>query len=247
MEKDFVTIIMAGGLGKRMQSTTQPIPKVLHEISGMSMICHVIDKALKLGTKQILIVVGIYGNEIRAGVKKHFRDAPIEYVFQEQPMGTGHCIQCCMTYLNETYSDDINILILSGDVPLITVKTLNSLIEKKNTVLIATQTNPYGYGRVIINSSNEIEQIIEEKDCTNDQKLICDTNAGIYYITLKVLNSSIYKITNDNANNEYYLPDITKFAVLNSYHLPPERLYESHGVNTQSELQVARTIFENCS
>ena len=117
---------MAGGNGHRMKSN---IPKVLNIVNDKPMICHIIDKALEINSDKILIVVGSYAHQIHSTVLLHHSDAPIEYVFQKEPLGTGHCIQCCMTYLNETFTNNDKILILSGDVPLISVGTLYSVIE----------------------------------------------------------------------------------------------------------------------
>lgn len=200
-----ITIIMAGGLGKRMKSS---IPKVLHEIVGKPMICHVIDRALEIGSKLIYIVVGKYKKEIEETVSSYFPSAPIKYIIQEEPLGTGHCIQCCMEELNNDKPDKV--LILSGDVPIITKETLEMMVIESDQILVVEKTNPYGYGRMIM-KNNYVLNIIEEKDCNTDEKLIKTVNCGIYCVSLETLNKTIFKIVNNNVNKEYYLPDIVKF------------------------------------
>lgn len=229
-----ITVIMAGGLGKRMNST---LPKVLHVINNKPMICHVISLALKV-SDHILIVVGKYKEIIQKTIDEYFPDNNFEYILQDEPLGTGHCIQCCMQYLNANFEDNDNVFILSGDVPLLSLETLNALRNHCNSVLITNRSNPYGYGRVLL-ENNKIVGIVEEKDCTVEQKQITLVNCGIYYIRLDILSSTISKISNDNANREYYLPDIIKFYD-NFVPCITNKEYEIFNINTQQELEIAK-------
>lgn len=242
MDKKLVTIIMAGGMGKRMQSE---IPKVLHTINDKPMICYIIDKALEIKSDKILIVVGNYAKQIHDTICMYYNTSnmPIEYVFQKDPLGTGHCVQCCMTFLNENFHGDDNILILSGDVPLIGSETLNSVIERCDSLLITNNANPYGYGRILI-SNNYVQRIIEEKDCTDEEKCITDVNCGVYCVKLDTLNNTIYKITNNNMNGEYYLPDIINFSSFNYCRLPIDKIHEICNVNTQKDLEHIKNLIE---
>ena len=163
--KSVVTVIMAGGLGKRMESD---IPKVLHKISGIPMICHILLK-LKILSKlvkinKILIVVGKYKDIIKTELDKYNEDLPdIEYVIQDEPLGTGHAIQCCIDKLVEF--PESNTLILSGDVPMLRPYTMNKLINMNNDVKIVTTNlnEPTGYGR-IVKIDEKFDKIVEQKD-----------------------------------------------------------------------------------
>ena len=230
-----VTIIMAGGLGKRMNST---LPKVLHVINEKPMICHTISLATQV-SKKICIVVGKYKNIIEETVSKHFPDLMIEYILQPTPQGTGHCIQCCIPYLNANFNSSDRILILSGDVPLLSLNTLHALLDCENSILITERSNPHGYGRVVLNN-NKIVGIIEEKDCSIGNKQIKMVNCGIYHIELNLLKNLIFNIDNNNCNSEYYLPDIVKFHQFTPTVLPIEREHEVFNINTPEDMEIAK-------
>jgi bifunctional N-acetylglucosamine-1-phosphate-uridyltransferase/glucosamine-1-phosphate-acetyltransferase GlmU-like protein len=241
-----ITIIMAGGLGSRMKSL---LPKVLHIINDYPMIYYVIQNALTLGSSKILIVVGKYKSIIKEYIDKYFpRNNKIEYITQESPNGTGHAIQCCVYYLitaNVNPAD--NILILSGDVPLITVETLQKLLYKPNTLLITKTDTPFGNGRIIFDDNNKIMKIIEEKDCTEKERQIQYINCGIYNITVQTLLDTVPYIQNLNKASEYYLTDFVDLAVsknvdLHYYELPKEEIYQVININTIEELVQANEI-----
>ena len=168
-----VTIILAGGLGKRMNST---IPKVLHKVNDYPMIYYVIKRAIEIKSKDILIVVGKYQNEIEDNIKKYFTNEElIDIHFINQPEitengiekvgGTGDAIKCCLPYLiNSKLDSSTNILILSGDVPLLSLNTLQSLCALQNSLLITQLENPNGCGRIFFNRNSQIEKIVEEKE-----------------------------------------------------------------------------------
>ena len=151
--KSIVAVIMAGGLGKRMESS---LPKVLHKISGIPMICHLLLKlkVLKhlINIKKIIIVVGKYKDIIKLEIEKYDQMPEIEYVIQDEPLGTGHAIKCCINELSEFPDSDV--LILSGDVPLLQQNTMNKLINMDEKVKLITTilSDPTGYGRIVKNS-----------------------------------------------------------------------------------------------
>lgn len=241
-----ITIIMAGGLGSRMKSL---LPKVLHIINDYPMIYYVIQNALTLGSSKILIVVGKYKSIIKEYIDKYFpRNDKIDYITQESPNGTGHAIQCCIYYLitSNIQSSD-NILILSGDVPLITCETLKHLLDNPNTLLITKTDTPFGCGRIILDEKNSIVKIIEEKDCTEKERQIQYINCGIYNITVQTLLDTVPYIKNLNNVSEYYLTDFVDIAVsknidLHYYELPPQDLYQVININTIEELVRANEI-----
>ena len=241
-----ITIILAGGLGSRMNSL---LPKVLHIINDYPMIYYTIQNAIKIGSYKILIIVGKYKNIIKEYVDKYFSNINIiEYIFQEMPNGTGHAIQCCIPYftnINCKLSD--NVLILSGDVPLIKAETLHRLMETQNTILITKSENPFGNGR-IITKDNKIIKIVEEKDCTEIERQIQYINCGIYNITVQTLLQTVPFITNVNKSSEFYLTDFVDLSIkkgieLNHYELPKTDAYQIININTMEELVRVNELF----
>ncbi len=254
-----IVIIMAGGLGKRMESN---LPKVLHEVYSIfnsnlpvridmmeykhflkPMIVHVIETALKLNPTKILIVVGQYKNLIESTINQFITQSEkIEYIIQEEALGTGHAIKCCLDKLSSYPNEQT--LILSGDVPLISLNTLNNLLSDPdiNKILVTKLENPFGCGRIILNSQNQIIKIVEEKDCSDIQKLIDLVNCGIYQINSTVLCNLIPEIKNNNKANEYYLTDIIELMIKNNipieyYELEKIYSYEIKNVNTKKDLE----------
>lgn len=235
-------LIMAGGLGKRMES---PIPKVLHQINGKPMICYVIETGLKAGCERIGIIVGQYRSIIEQTILSWGFSAPqIVFIDQAEALGTGHAVACGLDWMVSNLFDTstTNVLILSGDVPLISVGTIDKLMEKPNSLLVTKVSNPKGYGRVQIDlETNLVKQIIEEKDCSPEQKEIQLVNCGIYYFDLSVLKNIIPQITNANAAGEYYLTDLVSLSTsqgyrVSWYELPGDKSIEIANVNTKQDL-----------
>ena len=224
-------VVLAGGLGKRMNSD---LPKVLHKLNDKTLIQCVIETAHKLNPDKIGIIVGKYKDQIEQSIKETIEESilsKIEYIIQEEAKGTGHAIQCAMDFI-KNYD---KILILSGDVPLITEKTLTSMInlDSKCTILVNELENPTGYGR-IKNESNKVK-IIEEKDCTDKEKLIKEINSGIYCFEKDSLLEYLPKLECNNSQNEYYLTDVVSFYD-NVKVVKSENNNEILGVNTSEQL-----------
>ena len=246
--KNTIIVIMAGGLGKRMNSE---IPKVLHMLHGIPLIIHVVKVALSLNPHKILIVVGKFYGMIKESVEAYIDSGiineNIEFVLQDTPLGTGHAIMCCNPYFEEEEEEEINrIVVLSGDVPLITVETIDDLIyatcDYGANVLTAYIENPIGsgYGRVII-SNDEIIKIIEEKDCIMENEKYKDTrliNCGIYVFCKDLLLDHIHTLHNNNSQNEYYLTQL--FENIRANYMIVQDIRETLGINTQEELQACR-------
>lgn len=249
-----VTIIMAGGLGKRMNSN---VPKVLHKVHEYPMIYYVIKRAIEINSKDILIVVGKYQNEVESNVKKYFTNEELVNIhFINQPEffengiekvgGTGHAVKCCLPYLvNSNLDASTNILILSGDVPLLSLTTLQNLCAlQQNRLLITQLENPTGCGRIFFNSNNQIEKIVEEKDCDEFQKRNKYINCGIYYVNFITLVDCIPLIQNNNKAEEYYLTDLIEIALNRNhgfffYELEQYKNYEVMNINTSYDLNKA--------
>jgi hypothetical protein len=160
---------------------------------------------------------------------------------QEEPLGTGHAIKCSLDWMQQNLDINTDILILSGDVPLISINTLKNVLDKENSLLITKTNNPKGCGRIIFNLENNVEKIIEEKDCTEEQREIQYINCGIYNMKLRVLLEIINKITNNNVAKEYYLTDMIEIAnnnniKINTYELPEDKTIEISNINTQEDL-----------
>lgn len=240
MTNELNIIIMAGGLGKRMESS---IPKVLHKIVNKPMIVHVIEESHKLNPNKIMIIVGKYREIIQKTIEEYLdvKSILIEYIFQPEPLGTGHAIQCCIHSLNNNISSKT--LILSGDVPLLKYETMNSMIQNVSMVKIATTIfdNSTGYGRIVENN-NLFDRIVEEKDCLPEQKLIKKVNCGIYIFDTGILCKYLPFLSNNNSQKEYYLTDIIEIIKLNEkiniemFNISREKQYEIMGVNTKEQL-----------
>lgn len=228
--------ILAGGLGKRMQSS---LPKVLHLWKGKPMLVHVIEQSLFLNPSTILIVTGKFNDLIQETVSKYVSSTKLQFVMQETPLGTGHAVQCCLPYIKK--EDDV--LILNGDTPNIQQKLLTNFISiNKNALITCTFDDPEGYGRIVVNRENQIEKIVEEKDASEEEKGIQQVNSGIYKINGEDLLELIPKIDNHNKQNEYYLTTIIE--LLNKHkrqicaHLisKEDNAYVK-GVNTKEQLE----------
>ena len=182
-----IVLIMAGGLGKRMNST---LPKVLHKVLNYPMLVHVIKTSLQLKPKKIIIIVGKYKDVIDSTIKKYLSNEEydkIEYAYQEEALGTGHAVMCSLYNLAQ-YTEH-KVLILSGDVPLISKETLSSLnSEYEDRMLITDLDIPKACGRIIFDEDKtKVDDIIEEKECNDEQKLINYINCGIYQRTNWIL------------------------------------------------------------
>ncbi len=244
--KNTIILIMAGGLGKRIN---YDLPKVLHKIKNKPMIVHILETCLKLNVHKIGIIVGKFYTIIRDTISEYINqeivDSKIQYIMQNEPLGTGHAILCCKNFLSKMPEYINNICILSGDVPFISCNTINSLLNSTqySKILIANLPEPYGYGR-IKTENNKIVKIIEEKDCNENEKKILFVNSGIYCFNIKVLLYYINKLNNNNNQKEYYLTQIfeliSKDNINIDYNIIKD-IKEILGVNTQEQ----QIILEN--
>lgn len=208
MTKQKLTIIiLAAGKGKRMSSG---VPKVLHTLAGIPLLEHVINTAKNLKPDHIYVVYGNGGQEVRERILGH----DIEWIQQKEALGTGHAVMQVLPHLQA----EQQVLILYGDVPLISATTLRALIKNKNPhglgILVTEFDNPTGFGRIIRDESKNILSIVEEKDTTSDQKKIKEINTGIMFVSAQHLKKWLPKLSNHgNAQSEYYLTDVVAMAV----------------------------------
>ena len=235
-----LSVILAAGKGTRMKSS---IPKVLHKVNGKPM--------LKLVT-EVIENVGITKNIFILGHKKEVvleEMKNIEYVTQEEQLGTGHAILIAKDKI-EKYKEDV--LITCGDTPLLkeeTLKNLKKVFEEKNldcVVLSCKVKNPFGYGR-IIKENGKIANIVEEKEATNEEKLIDEINTGVYIFKYESLIYAIQKIDNNNSKGEYYLTDAIKILTSENYNVDSfiiDDESEILGVNSKVQLAQANEILK---
>lgn len=224
-------VILAAGQGKRMHSS---LPKVLHPLAGKPLVQHVIDTARSLHSAQLVVVYG-HGGEI---VRSTLGAEGISWVEQAQQLGTGHAVAQALPALSEASQT----LILYGDVPLISLATLQSLqLAAKDAMAILTVMldQPQGYGRIVRDGTGAIRRIVEEKDATPDEKAIREVNTGIMVVPTTSLARWLGRLGNDNAQGEYYLTDIVAMAVAAGvavHAVQPENPWEVLGVNNKLQL-----------
>ena len=245
--KDLIVIVMAGGLGKRMQSE---LPKVLHNLDNKPMLVRVLENSFLLNPKRILVVVGKYKDIISSTIKNYVSLENIEFINQPEAKGTGDAIKCCREELL-SYNDH-NVLILSGDVPLVSKETmLNTVKEIKQCKIVVTKVdNPQGLGRILL-KDNRFIKIIEDKDCEDEQKKIDLVNTGIYGFNSDILCKYLPMIENNNSQKEYYLTDIIEIIKVNEkinidmFEISKEKQYELTGVNTKQQLIELNELIKN--
>jgi len=245
--KDVAAIILAAGLGKRMKSDT---PKVLHPVAGRPMLFYPVQVIKNLGLKKAIIIVGHKAEKVMEILDSELRtpNSELKFVKQEPQLGTGHAVLCAENVLKAWKGD---ILILSGDVPLITKQTILGLLDlhaKKKAAISFISTviaDPSGYGRVLRDENNSVKRIVEDKDSSIEEKAINEINTGIYCINAQFLFSGLKNIKRENAQGEYYLPDLIEMAakakqkVACLTHINPA---EVMGINNRIELAQANGV-----
>lgn len=233
-------VILAAGKGTRMKSD---LPKVVHTIDGKCLVDYAIEAAKGAGADEVCLVVG-YKSDV---VKESIQNKDVAFVMQEEQLGTGHAVKCAKDFMGE----DGQTMILFGDTPLITAKTLKNLAdyhkEKGNTVTVlsAMMEDPTGYGRIIRDEKGNFVKSVEQKDANEKELASHEVNSGMYIFDTKELKEALEKITPNNAQGEYYLPDTLtiikeKGLRVDAYALDnPEDIT---GVNDQEQLKAATEI-----
>ena len=235
-------VILAAGLGKRMNSDT---PKVLHTLAGKPLLLHVLDSAQALSPKKICIVYG-HGNE---KVPQTIGGNKFIWVKQVPQLGTGHAVMQCLPHLDKNGVT----LVLYGDVPLNQVITLEELIKAasiKNLALLTVELNdPSGYGRIIRDAkTGKVSAIVEEKDASIAQQQIHEVNTGIMVVPSSRLHDWLPRLENSNSQKEYYLTDIVSMATKvgdNIETTHPRHSWEVLGVNSKLQLAELERIYQN--
>ncbi|MDX2127658.1 MAG: sugar phosphate nucleotidyltransferase [Chloroherpetonaceae bacterium] len=239
-------IVMAAGKGTRMKSE---LPKVLHPIAGRPMIHFVIDTALSLNPSKIVIIVGHLAESVKESIQQEFQSVVLNYALQSPQLGTGHAVMQAQKPLEGLEG---NVIVLSGDVPLTAAETLQSLLDyhiaekAAATVLTARLADPTGYGRIIrSDDGSRVLRIIEQKDCTPEENLVNEINSGIYVFDKKELFLALGRVSNHNAQKEYYLTDVLGLLSDSKKKIcavEAQNFNEIRGINTPEQLKEAEDI-----
>lgn len=234
-------MILAAGKGTRMNTDRA---KVLHELLGKPMVNYVVHTARQIAG-HIVIVVGHQGQEVLQKVS-----GPVIPAWQAQQLGTGHAVQCGLLEIPRRV---LQVVILCGDVPLISAATLKRLIkdheqsQRDITVLAVKMDDPHGYGRLLTNQDGQVVAIVEEVDATPDQRCINIVNSGIYCVKKSVLADLLTRLRADNAQGEYYLTDIIQMGYEDGMQIGAvvtKDVHEVVGVNTIQELHSAEQLLQ---
>lgn len=235
-------IILAAGEGSRMKSKK---PKVLHEILNKTMVDYVISTAKNCGAGEVCVVVGHKAEEVKAGIQ----DKDVTFALQEKQKGTGHAVMMAGDFIEE----DMEMLILYGDTPLITGETLAKLVQAHRedkhsvTVVSAILEDPTGYGRIVRDDRANFQRIVEHKDATDTERFINEINTGIYIFNGKELKESLGKLNNNNAQGEYYLTDCLELILKAGGKVEAvvaKDAQEFFGVNSRVQLAEATQIMK---
>ena len=231
-------VILAAGKGTRMHSEK---PKVLHLLAGRPLLQHVLDTAVQLTSARICVIYGYGGESVPQAMARYGAD----FILQEPQLGTGHAVQQALPRLK----DDSVTLVLYGDVPLIQVSTLEKLLGSPQALNLLTVflDNPFGYGRIVRDSSGRVSGIVEEKDANAEQRTNREVNTGILAVPTVLLRKWLSALRNVNAQGEYYLTDIVSMAAeqgVEVHTVHPVHDWEMLGVNSKVQLADLERIWQ---
>ncbi|RUM93532.1 MAG: UDP-N-acetylglucosamine diphosphorylase/glucosamine-1-phosphate N-acetyltransferase [Thiothrix sp.] len=239
ISKSLAVVILAAGQGTRMRSSK---PKVLHELAGRPLLQHVIDVALELNPEEIVVVIGHGAEQVRDTIS----NKKLRWVVQEEQLGTGHAVRIA---LPEIEAD--NVLVLYGDVPLITSKTLQPVIKgiKRSSIHLLTVDleDPTGYGRIVRDNNGEVQKIVEHKDASEEILQLTEGNTGILCAARLDLMDLLTKIRSDNSQGEYYLTDCIELCIAEQGRvngIKAEYVWQVSGINDKPQLNKLERRFQ---
>ncbi len=228
-------VVMAAGKGTRMKSSK---PKVLHRLGGRALAQHVIDTAARVSARSVVVITGHGAEVVEAGLCAP-DSLTLSYVRQEPQLGTGHAVQQAVPVL----PDDGVTLVLSGDVPLTRPETLQALLDlcggEQLALLTLSMADPTGYGRIVRGGDGSVQAIVEQKDASPEQRAIQEIYSGIMAVPTRLLRVWLGRLDNQNAQGEYYLTDVVKFAVGDGQKVQAHRITDAlqvAGVNSPVQL-----------
>lgn len=234
------TIILAAGQGTRMRSK---LPKVLHEIANRPLLQHVYDTSLQIPNNKLYVIYGHGGETVKQ--RLHHFDAV--WIEQKQQLGTGHAVQQAIHHVD----DADTVLILYGDVPLLKLETLQTLLgdvsDRSLALLTVILDDPTGYGRIIRDHDNRVTKIVEQKDANPEQQAIREGNTGILACKGNQLKNWLARLRNNNAQNEYYLTDVIEMAVQDGLSIKTTQTQsqdEVLGVNNRIQLAHLERVYQ---
>lgn len=243
-------VILAAGKGTRMESD---LPKVLHQVLGKTMVSYVIEAVRAAGIKDICLVVGHQAELVKERVNEIYGQNPdvnISYVLQEQQLGTGHAVRCAKDFIG----DEGDVIVLCGDTPLIQGKTLKRMLDAHReadngaTLLSAVLEDAAGYGRIVRNEDGLFIKNVEQKDASPEELAVKEVNSGMYVFQCSALSEGLDSLTNDNAQGEYYLPDVLTFiksqGIRSVDAIVTDQRDDIRGVNTRAQLAEAEEILK---
>jgi UDP-N-acetylglucosamine pyrophosphorylase len=242
--KQFAVVIMAAGKGTRMKDPSKA--KVMYKVLGMPMIHYVLDVAYALNANRVVVIAGYQREAVMAYVKQSHPKT--EFVVQAEQLGTGHAMMQTREAL-KNYDGDV--IVLSGDVPLLTVQSMQRLIDHHQnmhavaTILTAVYSDPTGYGRIIRNADGSVKKIVEHKDATEEERQVKEINSGIYVFDSEKLFDGLNNINANNVQREYYLTDVFEHFWKHQWNvaaLKAERPEEIQGVNTINQLAEVESV-----
>lgn len=236
-------VILAAGQGTRMKSK---LYKVLHPVCDKPMVQHVVDQVSMLSLQKLVIVVGHGADKVKSQIGEQ-----CEYVLQEEQLGTAHAVMQASSNLSD--KEGVT-LVVCGDTPLITSKTMEALLlhheetGAKATILTANASDPAGYGRVIRNKEGHVQKIVEHKDANEQERTINEINTGTYCFDNKLLFQALNNVSNDNVQGEYYLPDVIEILkkqdeIVSAFQT--DSFEETLGVNDRFALSQAEQIMKH--
>lgn len=241
MSKRFA-VVLAAGQGTRMKSK---LYKVMHQVMGKPMVGHIVDAAQKAQVDKVVTVTGV-----GAGTVQEYLGNKSEYVLQEEQLGTAHAVKQAEELLSK---EEGTTLVLCGDTPLLRAETIEALFDfhekegAKATVLTAHAEDPFGYGRVIRSNEGTVSKIVEQKDASEEEQHVQEINTGTYCFDNQALFQTLQEVKNDNAQGEYYLPDVVEILkekqhIVSAFQL--DNMDEALGVNDRVALAEASRLMK---
>jgi bifunctional UDP-N-acetylglucosamine pyrophosphorylase/glucosamine-1-phosphate N-acetyltransferase len=244
----FRAVVLAGGKGTRLKSE---LPKVLHPLFGKPLLTRVLETLAALQPEEASVIVGHGREQVMEALQDLQFTYPVQPVLQEPQLGTGHALQQVRQKRLDWANYPGDVLILSGDVPLLRSESLAELLRHHQaegndlTLLTASLDNPFGYGRVLVGNDGTVARIVEEKDATPEEKAVPIVNTGIYCLNWQKIAPLLDQLSNNNAQGEFYLTDVIALAVAAGFQVGTASLEDANemlGVNSRADLALCHEV-----